>query len=548
VQKSLVGLIAICALAAMLAASCAPAHGAAGDSVRVKTGVPPAAAPQLRPVAYGAGSSDQTGRLPRSDSDALFQTAESPIGIDYAPETRCSDNNPNWLPGLRPLACKPPLGEPCGDSLSTCPSRCQKCYADDLSFIKRELKVNTITIYQTNYYILKAADQLGIKVVVGLLNDAVLGLATPASQTNCSYGGTPLYLCGSEYASAVIDGVCTGTVGGDPFAKCVRHCSLRSNPARDCAKGDCSCDTDADCKGPANQCLKRSYFAPLNNSATGEFLRDGTVIGIQLGNEFFGQCQIPGVPGQNQPCCAHNHQTGQCRAWIVNQQVYSAAAQTLRRALDSRGLKSIKISVGLVGEQGPRFCRDGAPPPGIDYIAAHPYCDFVADVPPYWATLGGAECWDQARDAKFAVDQKACGAARTYMGETGYNSGCPAMAHEDTKLKAESDFVQAMLAAEPACNGKPNPAAPFPNFLFEFGDTGPPGGCMAGCGDPVQCNPRCCCKHQCSDQAICKPGCPACFGNGYFGLYRTPGYGTAGFPPDSKFDPPPTLLCPAAQK
>jgi hypothetical protein len=153
--------------------------------------------------------------------------------------------------------------------------------------------------------------------------------------------------------------------------------------------------------------------------------------------------------------------------------------------------------------------------------------------------------YGQARDEQFAIDRKACGAEHTYIGETGYNTGCPSMANGESRLNAERDFVAAMLGDEPACSGKPDAAAPMPNFLFEFADSGPTSGCISGCGDPARCNPRCCCKHQCSDNAICAPGCPSCFGNGYFGLYRTPGYATAGFPPEPKFEPMPSLLCPA---
>ncbi len=541
------GPIALCVLAVLLM-SCAPVHRAAQPSA-------PAAA--MRPAAFAAGPNgplnapvNQNSRdRSSSNSDGVFRAAESPIGLDYAPETRCSDNDPSWLPGQRPVACDPPLGQQtCGDGLNACPTRCQKCYADDLAFMQRDLRVNTITIYQPNYYILKAAHALGMKVVVGLLNEAVLGLAAPASQTACSDAGSALYLCGPNYASALIDGACIDTAGGDPFASCVSHCAQRSNPARDCAHGDCSCDSDADCPGASNQCRRGAYLAPLNNPSTGEFLRDGTVAGIQLGNEFFKACEIAQIPGQNQPCCTHNRKTGKCTSWYINRQVFSTAAQTLRRALDSRGLNQIKISVALVEEQGREFCQNGAPPPGVDYIAAHPYCDFVAEVPARWSTLSGKECWQQAANKELAIDQSACGAARTYIGETGFNSGNPATPNKGVLLAAERDFVQAMLQDEPACKGQSNPAAPFPNFLFEYGDVCPPGGCLAGGADPLSCNSKCCCHHQCSDHAVCSAGCPACTGNGYFGLYRTPGYATAGFPPEPKFDPMPSLLCPASQK
>ncbi len=489
---------------------------------------------------------DPVVKAEASGSASAAKDSRSPLGLDYSPEARCSDNNLTWLGSERPHACQPQPGQACGASLNTCPARCQQCYDDDLGFIRRNLKVDTITIYQPNYYILKAAQRLQMKVVVGLMNDAVLGLAMPDTRTDCAVGGKPLYLCGSNYASAVIDGACIDTVGGDPFAPCVSRCAIRSDPARDCVKGDCSCAADSDCKGGSNRCLRGAYVAPLDNAATGEFLRDGTVVAIQLGNEFFKQCQIPQVPGQNQPCCGRSA-NGACRAWTINRQVYSTAARTLRQALDRRGLQHVKIAVGLVGKQGVDFCRGGAPPPGIDYISAHAYCDRVADVPPRWDVIDGVRCWQQAHDEYFAADQKACGAARTYLGESGFNSGCPSMANHDTLLKAERDYIGAMLAAQPQCRGTSDPAAPLPSFLFEFADTGPREGCLSGCSDRKRCYPSCCCKHRCSATAICAPECPSCFGNGYFGLFHTPGYRTAGFPPEPKFDPMPSLLCPVPQ-
>jgi hypothetical protein len=105
-----------------------------------------------------------------------------------------------------------------------------------------------------------------------------------------------------------------------------------------------------------------------------------------------------------------------------------------------------------------------------------------------------------------------------------------------------------MLGSEPACNGKPNPTAPIPNFLFEFVDVCPPGGCLAGCGDPHRCSYNCCCEHNCSATEMCAAECPRCIGNGYFGLFHAADYGTEGFPPQPKFNPMPSLLCPAAPK
>jgi hypothetical protein len=539
------GLIALCALAvlAVLALSCTPAHHATQPSAPAGRGGRPAAAAEPdKPRESGGGGQG-------SGIDGFFDRAESPIGIDYAP-VRCAGNDPYWRPHHGLAVCSPQLGKAerdCDHGTSKCPSLCEQCYFDDLSLIKHGLRVNAITIYQPNYYILKAAQRLGMKVVVAVLNDSVLALATPASQNDCTYGGRPLYLCGANYASALIDGACVDTAGGDPFKVCTNRCSQRSNPARDCVNGDCSCQSDADCLGASNRCLEGAYLAPLNNPVSGQFLRDGTIIGLQLGNEFFGACEVREVPGQNQPCCGRNKETGQCRAWTVNRQVFSTAAQTMRQALDSRGLSRVKISVSLVQEQGPAFCPNGAPPPSVDYIAAHPYCNYVAEMPPMWTTLNGAECWDLARNHEFSIDQKACGASRTYIGETGYNSGCPLMATEKTMLNAEEDFVRAMVQGEPSCKGQPKPT-PFPDFLFEFLDVCPPGGCLGGCGDPRQCSYNCCCKHKCSAQEVCGASCPLCVGNGYFGLYHTPGYGTDGSPLEPKFDPMPSLLCPAAQE
>ncbi|HEY2104278.1 MAG TPA: hypothetical protein VGH29_00740 [Candidatus Binataceae bacterium] len=509
---------------------------------------PPAPA---KPASSASVAGDpRDGGLDGQSQDALFDGGQSPIGIDYAP-VRCAGDKPYWLRRDAMAICAPQLGRDprtCGHSESTCPALCEKCYADDLSFIKRELRVNTITIYQPSYYILKEARRLKMKVVVGLLNDSVLGLAAPAARKDCTYVASPLYHCGPEYASALIDGACVDTIGGDPFKLCTSHCAQRSHPGADCVSGDCSCRSDVECRGASNRCLSGVYLAPMNNPSSGEFLHDGTVIGIQLGNEFFKACQTSEVPGLHQPCCIRDKKTGQCNAWTVTREVISAAASNLRSALNSRGLNRVKITVNLVQEQGPAFCRNGAPPPGVDYIATHSYCDFVAEMPPQWTTLSGAECWDRARNHEFTIDQKACGASRTYIGETGYNTGCPLLGKAGPRLHAEQDFVNAMLGSEPACNGKPNPTAPIPNFLFEFVDVCPPGGCLAGCGDPHRCSYNCCCEHNCSATEMCAAECPRCIGNGYFGLFHAADYGTEGFPPQPKFDPMPSLLCPAAPK
>lgn len=86
------------------------------------------------------------------------------IGIDYDPEARCSDNN--WSTDF-PVACNPQLSFICptGEGLSLCPMRCQACYDSDLDTIKNNLSVDTITIYQPNYYILTAAKAKGVKTI-----------------------------------------------------------------------------------------------------------------------------------------------------------------------------------------------------------------------------------------------------------------------------------------------------------------------------------------------------------------------------------------------
>jgi hypothetical protein len=67
---------------------------------------------------------------------------------------------------------------------------------------------------------------------------------------------------------------------------------------------------------------------------------------------------------------------------MVTAQMISTAAQTLREALNARGFTKVPIVVSLVLGQEQTFCSEGAPPAGVDYIAAHPYCNFVASVPP----------------------------------------------------------------------------------------------------------------------------------------------------------------------
>jgi len=390
-------------------------------------------------------------------SSPVSSPAPSPtfsgINVDYAPEGRCSDNN--WSTST-PVACNPQLGFTCqlGDnSLTNCPTNCQACYNSDLSTIK-SLNVSTITIYQPNYYLLTAAQNAGIKVVLGLYDDSVSGLAASSGSTNCTYAGQPFPYCGINYA--LVNGTCGST---SPWP-------------------------------PANFCESNPYVAALNSSS-GEFLSNGTVVGIQLGNEILGQ---------------------------VSAATISTAARNLRSALTTAKVPNIKIIVSLIEGQAAQFCSGGAPPTDVDYIADHVYCSAgssggVASTPPVWPSGSNPAqtCWTQVQSV-FATDQQSCGAANVFLGETGYNTGCPSV-YNQQHVPDEQSFITQMVSA--TCGSQVSgPLAP---FLFEFGDVCPAGGCLAGCpGEPTE-------------------------GNGYFGMYFTQGYLTKG-PLTTKFTIP-SLRC-----
>jgi exo-beta-1,3-glucanase (GH17 family) len=388
--------------------------------------------------------------------------AFSSINLDYAPEGRCSDDN--WST-TTPVACNPQLSFTTCTSgvLSSCEQNCQACYNADLQTIST-LKVNTITIYQPNYYILTAAQNAGVKVVLGLYDDSVAGLAQPNSATNCTYGGQPFPYCGVNYATALFNGIC-GNVSPWPPANFCESSSNNPNP---------------------------TYVAALN-STNAQFLQNGTVVGIQLGNEILGP---------------------QSAATI------STAAQNLRTALNAAGFNSIKVIVSLIEGQAAMFCTNSAPPAGVDYIADHVYCSVgssggVASTPPVWpiGSNPAQTCWTQVMSV-FATDQTSCGAANVFLGETGYNTGCPNV-YAQQQVPNEQSFISQVVTS--TCgNQVSGPLAP---FLFEFGDVCPSGGCLAGCaGQPTE-------------------------GNGYFGIYFTQNYLTKG-PLESKFATVPTLTCP----
>ncbi len=403
-------------------------------------------------IAGAAAANAQSYSTPTLRSPRLGAVS-GVIGLDYTPEARCSDNN--WST-TTPVACNPQLSFSCTNpSLSFCPASCQTCYNDDLTFLQNNLNVSTITAYQPNYYILTAAHNLNVHVMQGLFNDAIPSLAAPNSATNCTFAGSPIPLCGSNYAAAMLDGACGATT---PW-----------NPATFCSGG--------------------AYVEPL-----GPFIQAGTIFAIQLGNEAFNTMV--------------NNQ-------LVTVSMISSAANTLRTALDARGFNNIPIVVSLVLGQEKTVCATGSPPAGVDYIASHPYCNFVASVPPMWPNTGD-QCWQQVQTLFRTNSVNYCGASHTFIGETGYNTGCPndISPAPSTLVSYEQAFIKDLVLT--TC-GKVSVSG-FPTFLFAYSDVCPAGGCLPGCsGEPKE-------------------------GNGYFGIFHTQGYGTQG-PLVAKFSPVPSLAC-----
>ncbi|HUB65313.1 MAG TPA: hypothetical protein VL996_12875 [Methylocella sp.] len=392
------------------------------------------------------------------------------IGIDYTPEARCSDNN--WSTAT-PVACNPQLSFACTGNpppLSTCPASCQTCYNNDLGNLETQLKISAITVYQPNYYILTAAQQLNIIVMQGLFNDAIPSLAAPDSATNCSYAGSPIALCGSKYAGAILDGACGTTTPWNPATFC---------------------------EGASN-----AYVEPLNYPGgqartPGQFIKDGTIIAIQLGNEPLNTMA--------------NGQT-------ITLAMISQAAATLRKALDARGFTNIPIVLSLVLGQEQTVCANASPPVGINFIASHPYCNYVASVPPSWPYNGG-QCWQQVQMLFSSISQYYCGATHTFIGETGYNTGCPSDPNNATRVSNEQIFINDLKSSTCGQTSQSD----FPTFLFAYSDVCPAGGCAPGCsGGPIE-------------------------GNGYFGIFHTQSYLTEGALVP-KFSPIPSLACSASSR
>lgn len=310
----------------------------------------------------------------------------------------------------------------------------------------KALGVGAIMIYNPNWYALTAAQKVGTKVLLGTFNDALSGLAKPDAPSGCTYSGHPT-ACGQTYARYLIDGACGSQSPWDPN--------------RFCGDG-------------------QTFITPWQ-----PFLQSGTVIGIQIGNEVL-------VNGFD-------------RSQVL------AAAQTLRGVLDARGYTADKVPIviSLVLGEETTFCANGAPPANVDFIAAHPYCTNVAGLPPAWPASGAA-CLDQVKRDFVNISQKQCGASHVFIGETGFNTGCPGV--YGTQYVADATTFVAGVT-QWACEQS------LGLFHFAYVDACPAGGCLAGC-----------------------PSQPA-EGNGYFGLYFTEGHLTKG-PLVAKLSPMPSLVCP----
>jgi len=290
-------------------------------------------------------------------------------------------------------------------------------------------------------------------------SDCGTGNTCMDNSSGCTFGGSPA-LCGTGHANSILNGACFTTTPWPASMFCE-------------AAG--------------------AYITP-----NADFISDGTVIGIQLGNE---------VLSSSDPS-------------LTKQQVVNAA-QVLRNAINNStdSLPNIPIVVSLVVGKEQNFCESGAPPKGVDYIAAHPYCDFVASSPPSWpdetgntAKMAASMCWTQVKSLFEDNAQMFCGADNTYIGETGYNTGCPMSMGESTHLTVAPLFIDDLVSW--TCMQS------IGSFLFAFVDACPMGGCLAGCS-----------------------GSATTAGNGYFGLYYTDMYNTMGSL-TAKYDTLPTLTCP----
>ena len=290
-------------------------------------------------------------------------------------------------------------------------------------------------------------------------SDCGMGNTCDDAASGCTYGGQQS-LCGTGHANSLLDGACSSTTPWDP---------------------------NTFCNVPGG-----AYITP-----NADFISDGTVIGIQVGNEVLTSANP-----------------------VLSKQQVVNASKVLSNAISAsaKGLPEIPMIVSLVAGKEQDFCESGAPPSGVDYIAAHPYCNFVASSPPSWPhetgntpKMAATACWNEVLKIFTDNAQMFCGADNTYIGETGYNTGCPMSSGEMTHLEVAPLFIDDVVSW--TCMQS------IGTFLFAFVDACPMSGCLAGCDStPVS-------------------------GNGYFGLYFTDGYDTMGALTE-KYSPLPTLTCP----
>ena len=424
------------------------------------------------------------------------------IGLDYDPSARCS-LIADW-PG--PAACNPQGGS-AGE-----PTECQTCFDTDVDLLTGDLNVKAVTIYQPNYYFMRAAHSHGITVLLGTFQDTVTALATPdTGGLDCTSGGQPTP-CGETFADVFFDGGCGVRTPWKfdelCFTRCEQtnscvnpDCSCSSDPdcgsgntcmagqcsqTRECSNGGCLCVTDSECGG--KHCVRNAYLPPLK-----EFFDNGTVICVQLGNEVF--------------------------ANDLTLAMVQAAAQTMRDALNKRSYGNLPIVVSVVTGNAEKhgLCTGGKPVTPIDLVAAHPYCAGAGGVgvsskPPAWpfepadtnsrpitdqeAMQAAEECAQNAIDTYLENEGMVCGREHTFIGETGYSTGCPGLPGETNHVKVWSLFPDRMI--QKACVNN------IQLFLFENVDVCEATGCLAGCADTPE------------------------IGQGYWGFYYTENYGVSG--------------------
>ena len=155
----------------------------------------------------------------------------------------------------------------------------------------------------------------------------------------------------------------------------------------------------------------------------------------------------------------------------------------------------------------------------------------MASSPPSWPFESGntpakaaTDCVDQV--IKIFEDNAVahCGKDHTFIGETGYNTGCPGASDEANHISVAESFFPDLVSQ--VCQKS------YPLFLFAYADA---------CPDNTGTPPNLGCLAGCATNSIGKT--PPSQGNGYFGVYHTKDYKTEG---DLvlKYTSVPKLSCP----